>query len=89
MLSIKPLSSSETETLTAMHKNHSAPAARTRAQAILLNNKGFNINKITKVINACRQTVATWIHNWEDKGIRSLIDLPRSGRPRIRHYTDF
>jgi transposase len=83
MLFVKPLSSEETNTLEEMHKNHKNSAPRTRAQAILLNAGGFMLPTIAKILGVCRQTVSTWLHTWEDKGIRGLIDLPRPGRPHI------
>ena len=83
MLFVKPLSSEETNTLEEMHKNHQNSAPRARAHAILLNAGGFMLPIIAGILGVCRQTVSTWLHAWEDKGIRGLIDLPRSGRPHI------
>lgn len=83
MLFVKPLSSEENNTLEEMRKNHRNLAPRTRAHAILLNAGGFILPTIAEILGVCRQTVSTWPHAWEDKGIRGLIDLPRSGRPRV------
>ena len=83
MLFTKQLSPEETVTLMEMHKNHQDQSPRARAHAILLNVEGFKLSKIAEILMVCRQTISTWIHGWEDNGIRGLIDLPRPGRPHI------
>lgn len=81
MFFIKPLSTNEISSLEDMHKNHQNPAPRARAHAVLLNAAGCSISIIAAILMVCRQTVSTWLHSWENDGIRGLIDLPRSGRP--------
>ena len=83
MLFVKPLTLEETTTLVEMHKNHQAQAPRARAQAVLLNAEGFKLSNIAEILMVCRQTVSTWLHTWEENGIRGLIDQPRPGRPHI------
>ena len=75
----------EIQTLEEMHENHPCHAPRIRAHAILLSHAEFKLSMIASVYNVCRQTVSTWIHAWETKGICGLLDKPRSGRPRILH----
>lgn len=83
MFFINPLSAAEISTLENMHKNHQNQAPRARAHAVLLNAAGCSIAIIATILMVCRQTVSTWLHSWENNGIRGLIDLPRSGRPAI------
>ena len=83
MLTVNPLPLKEIETLEEMHKNHPSHAPRIRAHAILLSDDGFKLSEISSIYNVCRQTVATWLHAWEDVGICGLLDKPRTGRPRI------
>ncbi len=78
-----PLSAEEIQTLEEMHKNHSNHAPRIRSHAILLSAQGFKIKSLAEIFDVCRQTVATWLHGWDEDGICGLLDLPRSGRPRI------
>lgn len=83
MLFVNPLSPNEISNLEELHKNHKNHAPRARSHAVLLNANGFTVSKIVEIIGVCRQTVATWLHEWENNGICGLIDLPRPGRPRI------
>lgn len=83
MLFASPLSLAEITTLEEMHKNHWNNAPRIRSHAILLSAQGFKIKNLAEVFGVCRQTIATWLHDWEDAGICGLLDLPRAGRPRI------
>ncbi|MEI7575247.1 MAG: IS630 family transposase, partial [Methylotenera sp.] len=83
MLFVTPLSCEENTTLNEIHKNHWNHAPRVRSHAILLSAQGFKLSKISEILSVCRQTVATWVHAWENDGICGLIDLPRSGRPCI------
>ena len=81
MLFVKPLTPVEIETLENLHKNHPRHMPRLRAQVILLSHRGYSISAIQPICNYCRQTIATWLHRWESRGICGLFDSPRSGRP--------
>jgi transposase len=62
-------------------KQDSSPRARTRAHGILLSSRGMTINEIAAIYQVDRDTVSSWIKNWEQQGNESLHDKPRSGRP--------
>src|SRR6266702_3656453 len=47
----------------------------------LTENQRHTLAEITKIYQVYRDTVATWIKKWEQSGIASLYDKPRSGRP--------
>ncbi len=81
MLFVKSLTPVEIETLENLHKNHPRHMPRLRAQVILLSHRGYSISAIQPICNYCRQTIATWLHRWESRGICGLFDSPRSGRP--------
>ncbi len=83
MIIVDFLTREEILTLEDMHENHPCHAPRIRAHAILLSHAKFKLSLISRVYAVCRQTVSTWIHAWETKGICGLLDKPRSGRPRI------
>jgi transposase len=83
MIIVAFLTHEEILTLEEMHENNSCHAPRIRAHAILLSHAKFKLSQIAHVYSVCRQTVSTWIHAWETKGICGLLDQPRSGRPRI------
>ena len=57
------------------------PRARVRAHSILLSSQGLKIKEIAKVYQVDRDTVSTWIKQWEKAEMKSLYDKPRSGRP--------
>jgi transposase len=52
-----------------------------RSQAILMSSDGWKLKEIALACRACRQTVSTWIRNWEEHGIDGLLDKSRCGRP--------
>lgn len=83
MLTVNSLSPEEIQTLEEMHKNHPCHSPRIRAHAVLLSDTGFKLTEIASIYNICRQTAATWLHAWKDRGLCALFNMPRSGRPRI------
>lgn len=82
MIFVKELIETQTTQLTEMLKKHPNPTSRMRSQAILMSSQGWKLKEIALVCRACRQTVSTWIRNWEEDGIDGLLDKSRSGRPR-------
>jgi transposase len=82
MLFASPLSSIEIATLEAMRTYHPLPTARVRAHALILSNKGYQVQEIADIHEVCRQSVSSWIRNWESEGLCGLVDKPRSGRPK-------
>ncbi|NOG31886.1 IS630 family transposase [Halomonas sp. TBZ9] len=58
-------------------------ALRRRAHAILLSHKGHTINQIRDILGVKRDTVSTWLSQWEADGIDGLQDKPRDGRPNL------
>lgn len=78
---VKPLQESERITLEELLKNHSSSRARARAHAVLLSNRGFNLNEIARIFEIDRDTASRWLSDWEKNGIAGLHDDPRSGRP--------
>ena len=83
MIYIEQLTPEEITTLSEMHKNHPLYLSRRRSHAILLSYRGASVPMICSTYNVCRQTVSTWFSNWEEIGIRGLIDLPGRGRPSL------
>ena len=76
-----PLTENQRHTLAEIMKHDARPRARVRAHGILLSSQGMRIKEIAKIYQVDRDTVATWIKKWEQSGIASLYDKPRSGRP--------
>lgn len=63
-----------------MHEDPSF-RARSRAHSLLLSAAGMTIKAIAKTSQVHRVTVSAWIKKWEQHGVQSLHDQPRSGRP--------
>jgi len=80
---IKPLSEVEKQTLEEAHRNHPQFRARHRAQALLLNARGYSIVQLQRIFEVGRDTVSGWLDRWEFDGIVGLSDEVRSGRPPI------
>lgn len=81
MLYVKKLTEEIKLILEDIHKNHAIKAPRMRAKAVLLSNEGHSIKELSEILGVCRQTTSIWLHSWEEKGLDSLFDNPRSGRP--------
>src|SRR6266511_707868 len=79
---VRLLTESQRHTLAEIMKHEAIPRARVRAHGILLSSQGRKIKEIAKIYQVDRDTVATWIKQWEQHGVASLYDKPRSGRPR-------
>ena len=78
---VRLLTESQRHTLAEIMKHEAIPRARVRAHGILLSSQGMRIKAIAKIYQVDRDTVATWIRKWEQSGMASLYDKPRSGRP--------
>jgi transposase len=62
-------------------KNDASHRARMRAHGLVLSSEGMTIKAIAKIYDVDRDTVSTWMKQWEKHGEKSLHDQPRSGRP--------
>src|SRR2546427_8009139 len=78
---VRPLTENQRHTLAEIMKHDAIPRARVRAHGILLSSQGMRIKELAKIYQVDRDTVATWIKKWEQTGVASLYDKPRSGRP--------
>ena len=78
---VRLLTESQRHTLAEIMKHDATPRARVRAHGILLSAQGMKIKEIAQIYQVDRDTVATWIKKWEQHGVASLYDKPRSGRP--------
>ena len=82
MLFVDALSEIEISTLDELRTHHPLPTVRVRAHGIILSGKGYKVQEIADILDVCRQSVSTWIMNWDSDGICGLLDKPRSGRPK-------
>jgi len=78
---VRPLTENQRHTLAEIMKHDAAPRARVRAHSLLLSEQRMQIKEIAKIYQVDRDTVAAWIKKWEQMGVESLYDKPRSGRP--------
>lgn len=79
---VESLAETEKITLKEMLDNHPVRSVRTRAHAILLSDKGFDIKIITEVFDACRQTVSGWLKRWRRGGLTGLFNKSGGGCPK-------
>lgn len=82
MMFVNALSKIEISTLDELRTHHPLSTSRVRAHGIVLSNKCYKVQEIADILDVCRQSVSTWIINWESNGICGLLDKPRSGRPK-------
>ena len=77
------VSSKEIKELKLTLREHTSPQYFMRVQAIVLNNKGYNIPEISEMLEVHYNSVYQWIGNYEEKGIDGLSDKPGRGRHKI------
>ena len=78
---VRPLTESQQHTLAESRKHDVTPRARVRAHGILRSSQGMKIKEIAKIYQVDSDTVAPWLKQWEQPGVASLSEKPRSGRP--------
>ncbi len=81
-LLVSALSEHAKSSLQEMHRHHRNHYTRLRAHSVLLSHDGWSVKEIAKVLGVNRQSVASWLHAWEELGLCGLIERPRSGRPK-------
>jgi transposase len=83
MKSVNYLSETEKLELDRIYKTHTVFRVRSRAQAILLNSRGYSVEELQTIFEVRRDTISAWIVRWNKDNIAGLIDESRSGRPPI------
>lgn len=78
---IKELSSDQRSPLKEAMKTHPSARTRMRAHAILLSERRYSVDQIADIYEVDRDSVSAWLDRWEEGGLDSLDDDPRSGRP--------
>jgi transposase len=71
----------EEETLKQLWANSPSVQIRKRAHGVLLSSEKYSIDDISNILGCHRDSVSSWLHAWESKGIVGLFDKPRSGAP--------
>lgn len=56
--------------------------ARQRLQAAFLRKRGKTLIEIAEVVGRPFNTVSDWLRRFEERGLKSAKDKPRSGRPK-------
>jgi transposase len=78
---VQPLTDGQRALLEQTMQEAPSFRARSRAHSLLLSAAGTTIKAIAKTYRVHRVTVSVWIKKWEQHGVQSLHDQPRSGRP--------
>jgi len=64
----------------------SSERVRDRCHALLLSDKGYDINSLSDIFSVRRDTISNWISRWNTEGKAGLLDKDKSGRPK--HFTE-
>ncbi|KPA18593.1 transposase [Candidatus Magnetomorum sp. HK-1] len=78
---VSDLTKDEIAELYDFKQNGNCDRVRTRAHAIILSARGYSIDEIADIFQVKRDTVSSWIDNWESNGIKGLFDKVRNGAP--------
>jgi transposase len=79
---VTPLNEATRKQLKTIYHDDASFQRRRRAQAILLNNRGYKLDILADIFVCDRDTVSAWLTQWEEHAFDGLNDAPRSGRPR-------
>src|SRR3954465_14557213 len=81
-VTLRALTTEERHTLDQLAHSRTAQARLVeRAQILLAVAGGRRPSQVAKDLGLSRPTVYTWIHRFNEQGLRGLEDRPRSGRP--------
>jgi DNA-binding CsgD family transcriptional regulator len=83
-LSALGLRAGDLEKLTALLRSSTAPAGLDRrARIVLLAAEGLRADEIAERVGVSLPTVRAWRRRYETSGMNGLLDLGRSGRPKL------
>lgn len=77
------LSEEDQKILEDLVRNGSNHRLRQRSQALLWSHQGKDRETIASLFGVRKDTVSAWFAKWSLDKVKSLPDLPRSGRPCI------
>jgi transposase len=80
---VNHLKPSEIKALEEGYESSSSAKFRVRCHAIILNNKGYKIDRISDILSRTRNTVSEWIDLWMADGLEGLKHEPPPGRNTI------
>lgn len=78
---VKPLTPEQRVQLDEVMKSSAPHRKRMRAQAVLLSDRRYSIDKIADIFQVDRDRVSQWLDWWGEYQFDGLDDDPRSGRP--------
>jgi len=76
---VNELSEEQREELRELMKTANEQVRR-RAHAVLLNSRGYSVDRIADIYEVDRDTVSHWLEHWEDDGTTGLHDQAGRGR---------
>jgi transposase len=79
---VSPLNEATSKALWTIVRGTTLPQHRERAHAVLLSDQRYKLDDLARIFNRDRDTVSTWLTNWEEYAFDGLNDEERSGRPR-------
>jgi len=78
---VSALGPDQIQPLEDLAERDSVRRVRMRAHSILLSSRGSSMDEIARIYRVHRDTVSSWIDNFEHLGVDGLRDQPRSGGP--------
>lgn len=78
---VEPLDENDREVLKHLKDHGETRRIRERAHAVLLSGLGKSLNEMAEIFGVHRNTVDSWLRDWEQSGPAGLADAPRAGAP--------
>jgi transposase len=78
---VSPLNEEQSSQLKELMRKSDSARVRMRSHSILLSSEGYSIDEIAVIYQADRDSVSSWIDDWEERGSEGLYDRHRSGKP--------
>jgi transposase len=80
---VTPLNEATRKQLEAINHDDTSFQRRRRAQAILLNNRGYKIDSLAAIFACDRDTVSAWLTQWEEHafdGLNEVLPILRTAK---------
>lgn len=91
MVKIGPQSAEQRQELNGLRRRAVCRVSQ-RAHMVLLSARGYPVPQVAQIFEVGEDTVRTWLHRYQERGVDGLADRPRPGRPPrdrlARHIVD-
>jgi transposase len=78
---VNKLTEQDIRRLKDFDKEIANPNVHDRVRMVLLSHKGYNISRLSQILDLNNDDISKWLKRYESEGVTGLLNRPRSGRP--------